>query len=79
MIIVPIVVSVVKSLDHHLKRLKLDVWIKSQMQKAVLLDATREEVPVFEPPMLGPCNPKLLFFKFFNIFYICIFENVMHM
>ncbi len=44
-IIVPIVVSanglIAKSLDHHLKRLALDGWIKGLMQKAVLLDTAR--------------------------------------
>jgi hypothetical protein len=44
-IIVPIVVSanglIAKSLDHHLKRLSLDGWIKGRIQKAVLLDSAR--------------------------------------
>ena len=44
-IIVPIVVSVngliAKSLDQHLRRLALGSWIKSLIQKAVLLDMAR--------------------------------------
>ena len=44
-VIVPIVVSVngliAKSLDYHLKRLRLNSWVKGLMQKAVLLDTAR--------------------------------------
>ncbi|RVE46395.1 hypothetical protein evm_008929 [Chilo suppressalis] len=44
-IVVPIIISahglIAKSLDKHLKRLALGGWVKSQMQKAVLLDTAR--------------------------------------
>ena len=44
-IIVPIVVTanglIAKSLDHHLRRLSLDGWLKGLIQKAVLLDTAR--------------------------------------